>query len=196
MDDFLTVHHELGHVQYYLQYEHLPTVYQDGANPGFHEAIGEVLTLSVSTAKHLKKVGLLKKDFEYTEKARLNQFVRMGLQKLIILPSAYTFDKFRWEAFRGNIKPENANCKYWELKEKYNGFEPPVFRSNDDFDVPAKYHMSADIEYIRYFVAHIIQFQFYEAMCKKAGELVPGDPKKTLSDCDVYGSAEAGEIFK
>jgi peptidyl-dipeptidase A len=185
----------LGHIQYYLQYQHQPVVYREGANPGFHEAVGDVLSLSVSTPKHLRKIGLLK-DFDYDNDAKLNQFVRIGLQKFAFLPFAFVVDKFRWEVFRGNIKPEEANCRFWELREKYNGVEPPVFRSNDDFDPPAKYHISADVEYLRYFVSYVIQFQFYKAVCEKAGEFVPGDPEKTLNECDFYENAEAGNLFK
>ena len=61
MDHLYTVHHEMGHVEYYLHYKHLPVGFREGANPGFHEAIGDVLALSVSTPKHLKSIGLLDK---------------------------------------------------------------------------------------------------------------------------------------
>lgn len=61
MDDLVTVHHEMGHVQYFLQYKEQPVPFRDGANPGFHEAIGDVLALSVSTPKHLQSIGLLDK---------------------------------------------------------------------------------------------------------------------------------------
>ena len=59
-DDFITVHHELGHIYYYMFYWNQPDVYRTGANPGFHEAVGDVLSLSVQTPNHLKKIGLLK----------------------------------------------------------------------------------------------------------------------------------------
>lgn len=59
MSQLYTVHHEMGHVQYYLQYKDLPVTLRRGANPGFHEAIGDVLALSVSTPAHLHKIGLL-----------------------------------------------------------------------------------------------------------------------------------------
>lgn len=61
MDDLITVHHEMGHVQYFLQYKDQPVSFRDGANPGFHEAIGDVLALSVATPKHLQSIGLLDK---------------------------------------------------------------------------------------------------------------------------------------
>ena len=55
----VTAHHELGHIQYYLQYWDLPSVFRTGANPGFHEAVGDLMALSVNTPKHLKEIGLL-----------------------------------------------------------------------------------------------------------------------------------------
>ena len=66
MDDFITIHHEMGHVEYFLQYKEQPVIYHTGANPGFHEAVGDVLALSVSTPKHLNTIGLLK-EFEEDE---------------------------------------------------------------------------------------------------------------------------------
>ncbi|XP_050072369.1 angiotensin-converting enzyme-like [Anopheles maculipalpis] len=195
MDQFFTAHHELGHVQYFLQYQHLPSMYRDGANPGFHEAVGDVLSLSVSTPKHLEKIGLLK-DYVLDEESKLNQFYGSALNKLVFLPFAYTLDKYRWGIFRGDIKPEEYNCKFWEMRSKYSGVEPPVVRSEADFDAPAKYHVSADVEYLRYFVSFIIQFQFHKAACEKAGEYVPGDPEKTLNNCDIYQSTEAGNAIK
>ena len=58
-DDFVTIHHELGHIYYYLLYWYLPYEYRTGANPGFHEAVGDTLALSVNTPNHLFKIGLL-----------------------------------------------------------------------------------------------------------------------------------------
>uniref|UniRef100_A0A8W7P386 Angiotensin-converting enzyme n=1 Tax=Anopheles coluzzii TaxID=1518534 RepID=A0A8W7P386_ANOCL len=195
MEQFFTVHHELGHVQYFLQYQHLPSMYRDGANPGFHEAVGDVLSLSVSTPKHLEKIGLLK-DYVEDEESKLNQFYGSALNKLVFLPFAYTLDKYRWGIFRGDIKPEEYNCKFWEMRSKFSGVEPPVVRSESDLDAPAKYHVSADVEYLRYFVSFIIQFQFHRAACEKAGEYVKGDPEKTLNNCDIYQSVEAGNAIK
>ncbi|XP_055597208.1 angiotensin-converting enzyme-like [Uranotaenia lowii] len=195
MEDFFTVHHELGHIQYYLQYQHQPNMYRGGANPGFHEAVGDVISLSVSTPKHLERIGLLS-NFVLDENAKINQFYRSGLAKLVFLPFAYTIDKYRWGIFRGDIKPEEANCKFWELRSKFSGIEPPVVRSEEDFDAPAKYHVSADVEYLRYLVSYIIQFQFHRSACELAGEYVKGDPEKTVNNCDIYQSAEAGNVIK
>uniref|UniRef100_A0A2M4AJS0 Angiotensin-converting enzyme n=2 Tax=Anopheles triannulatus TaxID=58253 RepID=A0A2M4AJS0_9DIPT len=195
MREFFVVHHELGHIQYYLQYQHQPIEYRRGANPGFHEAVGDVLSLSVSTPKHLRRVGLLN-DYVEDEQVKINQFYRAGVTKLVFLPFAYTLDKYRWGVFRGEIKPEEYNCKFWEMRSKYSGVEPPVVRTEADLDPPAKYHVSADVEYLRYFVSYVIQFQFHRAACTLAGEYVKGDPEKTLNNCDIYQSAAAGNKLK
>ena len=195
MESLITVHHEMGHVEYYLHYNKQPLAFRGGANPGFHEAIGDVIALSVSTPKHLQRVGLLK-DYVPDPESEVNQIVRLALEKLVFLPFAFAMDKFRWEAFRGNVGPTDANCYFWKLREKYGGVEPAVVRTNRDFDITAKYHASADVEYLRYFVSFIIQFQFHKAACIKAGEYEPNNPKKTLNNCDIYQSAKAGEAIK
>ncbi|XP_055848354.1 angiotensin-converting enzyme-like isoform X2 [Episyrphus balteatus] len=195
MDQLFTVHHEQGHIQYFLQYAHLPHVYRTGANPGFHEAVGDVLSLSVSTPRHLEKIGLLK-DYKMDKEARINKLFLTALDKIVFLPFAFTMDKYRWSLFRGEVKPENMNCAFWKLREEYSGIEPPVVRSEKDFDAPAKYHVSADVEYLRYLVSFIIQFQFYKSACIKAGQYDPKNPELPLDNCDFYGSAEAGKAFE
>jgi len=193
-DQFFTVHHELGHIQYFLQYQHQPYVYRTGANPGFHEAVGDVLSLSVSTPKHLERVGLLK-NYVRDDEARINQLFLNALSKIVFLPFAFTMDKYRWALFRGQIDKSNWNCAFWKLREEYSGIEPPIVRSEKDFDAPAKYHISADVEYLRYLVSFIIQFQFYKSACIKAGQYDPNNPELPLDNCDIYGSAAAGEAF-
>lgn len=194
-ESLVTVHHEMGHNEYHLFYSKQPYMFREGANPGFHEAIGDTIALSVSTNKHLQVIGLMDK-FEPNEKADINQLMNLMLNKLTLLPFAYVMDKFRWEVFRGNVKPEEANCYFWQLREQYGGVAPADVRSNSDFDITAKMHASADIEYLRYFTAHIYQFQFHKAACIKAGEYEPGNPNKTLYNCDIYQSVEAGNDLK
>ncbi|XP_037927250.1 angiotensin-converting enzyme [Teleopsis dalmanni] len=193
-DQFFTVHHELGHIQYFLQYQHLPFVYRTGANPGFHEAVGDVLSLSVSTPKHLERVGLLK-NYVRDDEARINQLFLTALDKIVFLPFAFTMDKYRWSLFRGQVDKSNWNCAFWKLREEYSGIEPPVVRTEKDFDAPAKYHVSADVEYLRYLVSFIIQFQFYKSACIKAGQYDPSNTELPLDNCDIYGSIEAGDAF-
>lgn len=148
MEHLLTAHHELGHIQYFLQYAHLPTVYRTGANPGFHEAIGDVMALSVATPKHLQKIGLLK-GYIFDRESKINQLYRVAMAKIIFLPFAFTLDKYRWAVFRGEYPENEYNCKFWKLREEYSGIVPPMQRTEKDFDAAAKYHVSADVEYLR-----------------------------------------------
>ncbi|CAH0702704.1 unnamed protein product [Spodoptera exigua] len=191
---FQTTHHEMGHIQYYLQYRNQPFVFRDGANPGFHEAVGDTIALSVSSPKHLRRVGLSTGDAE-DEQTEINQLYKMGLDKIVFLPFAYTLDLFRYGVFRGSTTPEDYNCHFWKLRESLQGVEPPVNRTEEDFDAAAKYHVSANVEYARYYVSFIIQFQFHRALCQLAGEYVPEDLNKKLVDCDIYQSVAAGNAF-
>ncbi|XP_068081591.1 angiotensin-converting enzyme isoform X2 [Anabrus simplex] len=192
--DLYTAHHEMGHVQYYLQYKHQPVVYRRGANPGFHEAVGDVMSLSVSTPKHLKKIGLLDSSEEDNE-ATINFLFLQGLQKIAFLPYAYLLDLWRWDVFKGKINSDEYNCKWWKLRTQYQGIEPPVDRTEEDFDAGGKYHVIASVPYIRYFVSYVIQFQFHRALCEKAGQFDPNDPSKPLHECDIYQSTEAGNLL-
>ncbi|XP_052094708.1 uncharacterized protein LOC127730371 [Mytilus californianus] len=188
MEDLITIHHEMGHIQYYLQYKDLPVPFRRGANSGFHEAVGDVLALSVSTPKHLNKIGLLDK-LDSDLEADLNFLMSMALDKIAFLPFGYLIDQWRWSVFSGETTPDEYNQKWWDLRCKFQGISPPVKRSKDDFDPGAKYHIPANVPYIRYFVSFVIQFQFHEALCNAAGHRGP------LYQCDIYQSKEAGQLL-
>ena len=196
MEDLLTAHHEMGHVEYYLQYKNQPTVYKEGANPGFHEAVGDVIALSASTPSHLKNIKLLKDDSTDKE-ANINHLYMKGLDKIVFLPFAYMMDKWRWNVFQGQVTPDNYNCNWWDLAEIFQGIESPLDRSEEDFDPGAKYHIIADVEYIRYYVSFIIQFQFHKTLCTEAKQYDPQNPSsKLLHECDIYNNADAGNLLK
>ena len=183
-DDFVTVHHELGHVYYYRAYENLPFLFQNGANDGFHEAIGDAIALSI-TPEYLTKIGLL--DHAPPAAADLPLLLRQALDKIAFLPFGLLIDKWRWEVFSGQVKPAGYNKAWWELREKYQGVAPPVDRTESDFDPGAKYHIPSNTPYARYFLARVYQFQFYRAMCRASGYSGP------LNRCSSYGSQVAGD---
>ncbi|KAG6454446.1 hypothetical protein O3G_MSEX008728 [Manduca sexta] len=191
---FKTTHHEMGHIQYYQQYKDQPVVYRAGANPGFHEAVGDVIALSVATPKHLRVMGLLEDGPDDLE-SNINQLYKMGLDKIVFLPFGYILDLFRYGVFRGTTTPNEYNCHFWQLRESLQGVEPPVPRTEEDFDPAAKYHISADVEYMRYYISYIIQFQFHRTLCQLAGEYTPGDSSNLLSNCDIYRSTAAGDAL-
>uniref|UniRef100_A0AAY4A3H6 Angiotensin-converting enzyme n=1 Tax=Denticeps clupeoides TaxID=299321 RepID=A0AAY4A3H6_9TELE len=188
MEQLFTVHHEMGHIQYYLQYRDQPVSFRRGANPGFHEALGDVLSLSVSTPKHLHTIGLLDVLTEDAEND-INYLLKMALEKIAFLPFGFLIDEWRWSVFNGSVSPENYNKMWWHLRTKYQGICPPVTRTEEHFDPGAKYHIPGNTPYIRYFVSFILQFQFHEKLCEAASHTGP------LHTCDIYRSKAAGEIL-
>ena len=188
MEDFVTIHHELGHNYYYMNYYKLPVLYQAGANDGFHEGIGDTLALSV-TPKYLHDMGLLGEISE-DPKAVVNKQLQDGLEKIAFLPFGLLIDRWRWGVFSGEIAPEEYNAAWWKLRNEYQGIAAPVDRSEDDFDPGAKYHIPANTPYSRYFLARILQFQFHKALCEASGHEGP------LHTCSIYGSKEAGDKLR
>ena len=186
-DELRTIYHELGHNYYQAAYKDQPPLFQGGAHGGFHEAIGDTVTLSM-TPNYLKEVGLVSSAQE-SEKAVINRQMQMALDKIAFLPFGKLIDEWRWGVFSGAIKPEDYNKAWWDLRLKYQGIAPPSERSEDDFDPGAKYHIPGNVSYTRYFLARILQFQFQRALCEIAGH--EGD----LPSCSIYGSKEAGEKF-
>jgi peptidyl-dipeptidase A len=184
-EDLVTVHHELGHDYYFHAYHDLPILFQQGANDGFHEGIGDTLALSV-TPEYLKSLGLIDKVPDNDE-ARINFLMKQALDKVAFLPFGLLIDRWRWDIFSGKVPPEKYNEAWWALRQKYQGIAPPVARSEKDFDPGAKYHVPANTPYVRYFLARIYQFQFHRALCRAAGHTGP------LSTCSIHGSKEAGK---
>lgn len=184
-DELATIYHELGHIYYYLAYKHQPPIFHGGAHDGFHEGIGDTVVLSLTPA-FLNGLGLVEAPPD-SEEAVINTQMKMALDKIAFLPFGKLIDEWRWRVFSGEIAPENYNSGWWELRTRYQGIAPPVPRSEEDFDPGAKYHIPANTPYTRYFLAHILQFQFQRALCEAAGHEGP------LHECSIYGSAEAGE---
>jgi peptidyl-dipeptidase A len=163
-EDFITIHHELGHNFYQRAYNQQPLLYQDSANDGFHEAIGDAIALSI-TPEYLKEIGLLD---EVPPASKDLGLLMPALDKVAFLPFGLLVDQWRWKVFSGEIPPGDYNRRWWELREKYQGVRPPVERTEEHFDPGAKYHVPGNTPYTRYFLAHILQFQFHRALCEAA----------------------------
>jgi len=179
-----TLHHELGHIYYYLMYKDQPSTFKGGAHDGFHEAIGDTIVLSM-TPSYLKEKGLIDEVVE-SEEATLNKQMKLALEKIAFLPFGKMIDEWRWKVFSGEISPEDYNKGWWELRKEYQGIAPGVERSEADFDAGAKYHIPGNTPYTRYFLSFIMQFQFHKALCEKAGHEGP------LHECSIYNNKEAG----
>ena len=187
-EDFTTIYHELGHIYYDLAYNPQPPLFQGGANDGFHEAIGDTIVLAM-TPKYLGSIGLVETPVESHE-AVINNQMRMALAKVAFMPFGLMIDRWRWGVFDGSIRPEQYNQAWWELKAKYQGVAPASARGEEFFDPGAKYHVPGNTPYTRYFLSHVLQFQFYKSLCDASGHTGP------LYECSFYGNPEAGRKFQ
>ena len=186
-DELRVIYHELGHNYYQGAYKIQPALLRGSAHSGFHEAIGDVVTLSM-TPEYLAEVGLINEAADSRE-AVINRQMLMALDKIAFLPFGKLIDEWRWKVFSGEVSPDNYNQAWWDLRRHYQGIEPPVERSEADFDPGAKYHVPANVSYTRYFLARVLQFQVQRSLCEIAGH------EGELQACSIYGSKEAGERF-
>jgi peptidyl-dipeptidase A len=186
-EDFVTVHHELGHNYYQRAYSTQPFLFEGSANDGVHEAIGDFAGLSAVTPTYLKQIGLL--DTVPGDEEDIPFLLKTALDKIAFLPFGLLVDRWRWEVFSGEVTPEHYNDAWWALRLKYQGLTPPGPRPADAFDPGAKYHVPGNTPYTRYFLARIYQFQFHRAACREAGWKGP------LHRCSIYGQKGVGEKF-
>jgi peptidyl-dipeptidase A len=186
-EDFTTIHHELGHNFYQRAYKHQPVLFRDSANQAFHEAIGDTIGLSV-TPEYLVQIGLL--DRAPDDSRDIGLLLSRALQKVAFLPFGLVIDQWRWDVFSGRIAPAQYNQAWWDRRLRYQGVAPVTPRGEEFFDPGAKYHVPANYSYTRYFLAHILQFQFHRELSRIAGCTTP------LHRCSIYGSTEAGSRLK
>ncbi|WP_298743309.1 M2 family metallopeptidase [uncultured Brevundimonas sp.] len=186
-EDFYTVHHELGHNYYQRAYKDQPFLFKNGANDGFHEAIGDFVGLSASTPTYLNQIGLL--DTVPGAEEDIPFLLKMALDKIAFLPFGLMVDRWRWDVFSGETTPAEYNDAWTANMRRYQGLTPPGPRPGNAFDPGAKYHIPGNTPYTRYFLAHIYQFQFHRAACEQAGWTGP------LHRCSIYGNREVGERF-
>ncbi|MBK9268907.1 MAG: M2 family metallopeptidase [Sphingomonadales bacterium] len=185
-DDFVTIHHELGHNYYQRAYNKQSFLHLNGANDGFHEAIGDAVALSI-TPEYLVQIGLLDKAKVPSADKDTGLLLRQAMDKVAFLPFGLLVDKWRWSVFNGTIAPADYNNGWTALRRQYQGIVPPSERPADAFDPGAKYHIPGNTPYTRYFLARILQFQFYKAACDAAGWKGP------LHRCSFYGNKEVGQ---
>ncbi|XP_065070816.1 angiotensin-converting enzyme-like isoform X2 [Rhopilema esculentum] len=185
-ESLVTVHHEMGHIQYYLSYLEQPYVFRVAANQGFQESIGDTVALSITTPKYLHDLGLIPQHHDDQEES-INYLMKQALQKISFLPYAYMIEIWRWDVFSRKIPATKYNQHWWMLRNKYQGVKAPVKRTEEDFDPGAFFHIDKNVEYIPYFFSQILQYMTQKALCKTAGH------KGELHTCSIYKSKKAGK---
>ncbi|HEU5483171.1 MAG TPA: M2 family metallopeptidase, partial [Sphingomicrobium sp.] len=184
-DDFVTIHHELGHNYYQRAYKEQPYLYLNGANDGFHEAIGDMIALSI-TPQYLVQIDMLDESRVPSADKDIGLLLRQAMDKVAFLPFGLLVDRWRWDVFNGQISPAEYNNAWTSMRLEYQGITPPSERPANAFDPGAKFHIPGNTPYTRYFLARILQFQFYKAACDAAGWTGP------LHRCSFYGNKQVG----
>ncbi|XP_048835406.1 angiotensin-converting enzyme 2 isoform X1 [Brienomyrus brachyistius] len=190
MDDFLTVHHEMGHNQYQMAYRNQSYLFREGANEGFHEAVGEIMSLSAATPQHLLALGLLPADFKEDYETEINFLMKQALTIVATLPFTYMLEEWRWQVFQGTIPKDQWMQRWWEMKRDMVGVVEPLPRDETYCDPAALFHVANDYSFIRYFTRTIYQFQFQASLCETAGHTGP------LFKCDITNSKPAGDKLR
>ena len=189
-EDFSVIHHELGHIFYYQAYSDLPDIFQSGANDGFHEAVGDLLTLSI-TPNYLQKIDMVSEEqAKQANSDPISLLMQQALDGVVSVPWTLMLDKWRAKVFTGETSPEELNNSWWELREFYQGIGAPRDRDYDAFDPGAKYHIPGNTPYTRYYLAKILQYQFHESLCNQMGFEGP------LHECSIYDNELAGEKLR
>ncbi len=187
---FTTAHHELGHIYYYLSYSRpdVPPLLREGANRAFHEGIGELISLAASQRAYLEDVGLLPKDAEID---RISWLLNDALTSIVFLPwSAGVMSRYEFELYDGNLPAERLNARWWELKRRYQGIDPPSPRGEEYCDPATKTHINDDpAQYYDYAIATVLKFQLHEHIAK---EILHQD----LRNADYRGSREVGDFLR
>jgi peptidyl-dipeptidase A len=187
--DFITAHHELGHNFYFLAYKDQDYIFTGGANDGFHEAVGDMLSLAI-TPDYLVEIGLLAPERVPGPDKDIGLLLKQAMNRVASLPYDLLIDKWRWGVFDGSIPPADYNTAWDRMRLDYQGIVPPVARDAGAFDPGGKYHVAATMPFMRYFLANVLMFQFYEAACEQAGWTGP------LHRCSFYGNKQVGANFK
>ena len=190
-EDFSTIHHELGHIFYYQAYNSTqPSVFQSGANDGFHEAVGDLLSLSI-TPEYYNKIGLISEaEAKDATSDPISLLMQQALQGVVSVPWTLMLDKWRAGVFSGETSESQLNNSWWELREYYQGIGVPRERGADAFDPGAKYHIPGNTPYTRYYLAQILQYQFHESLCNQMGFEGP------LHECSIYDNELAGKKLR
>jgi peptidyl-dipeptidase A len=188
-DWYETAHHELGHIYYYVAYTNpdVPPLLREGANRAYHEGIGSLLGLAAMQNPFLANLGLLPADSETDEMQKL---LKEAFNYIVFIPwSAGVMTEFEYELYAKNLPADQFNKRWWEIKKRYQGVEPPSPRGEEYCDAASKTHISNDAaQYYDYAISYVLLFQLHDYIASK---ILGQDPHAT----NYYGNAEVGQFL-
>jgi len=184
-----TAHHELGHIYYYIQYSNpdVPIVLREGANRGYHEAIGSLMGLASMQKPFLAQLEILPAGVETDE---LKTLLKEALNYIVFIPwSAGVMTEYEYDLYAGELPANRLNKEWWDLVRKYQGIVPPSPRGEEYCDPASKTHITDDAaQYYDYAISYVLLFQFHDHIARN---ILKQDPHAT----NYYGSKEVGDFL-
>jgi peptidyl-dipeptidase A len=160
--------HELGHIYYFIAYSNpdVPMILREGANRGYHEAIGSLIGLASLQQPFLEELGLMPQGVEVD---KIQALLKEGLEHVVFIPwSAGVMTEFEYELYSNELPKDQFNKKWWELKKKYQGIVPPYERGEEYCDASSKTHINNDAaQYYDYAISYVLLFQFHDYIATK-----------------------------
>jgi len=189
-DYYETVHHELGHVQYYLQYAtpNVPYVLRDGASRAYHEAFGSMLGLAAMQPRFIEAIGL---DVGDLRPDPMRVMLYEALNYVVFLPwSAGVMFEWEREIYTQELPPEKWNARWWELVQRYQGIAPPSPRTEAFCDPATKTHVNDDpAAYYDYALSYVLLFQLHDHIARNI-------LRESPHDTSYYGRKDVGEFLQ
>lgn len=184
-----TVHHELGHIYYYIAYTNpdVPPLLRGGANRAYHEAVGSLLGLAAMQKPFLQELNLVSPDAQTDE---MQTLLKEALNYIVFIPfSSGVMTEFEFELYNQNLPVDQFNAKWWELKQKYQGIAAPEHRDETYCDAASKTHINNDAaQYYDYALSNVQLFQLHDHIATK---ILKQNPRAT----NYYGSKETGDFL-
>jgi peptidyl-dipeptidase A len=189
MEWFMTAHHELGHAYYFMSYTRpdVPYLLRDGANPSFHEGIGELGALAATQEPYLQSVGLLPKDAKRDEIQPLLNDALYAVPFVVWASGTMT----HWEAdlYAKELPPAQWNARWWQYVRDFQGIDPPSPRDERFCDAATKTHINDTPAYYHaYAIATVLKFQLHDYIARK---ILHQDPHH----CSYAGHPEVGAFL-
>ena len=188
---FSTAHHELGHGYYYVSYtrQEVPPLLRIGANPAFHEGMGELISLASGQVPYLQAIGVLPADFKADETAfLLNDSLSASVP--FIFWASGTMAHWEADVYAGGLKPDQWNARWWQYVRDLQGIEPPAPRGEEFCDAATKTHISDNpCYYYSYAIAKVLRHQLHDYIARR---ILHQPPQR----CNYANNREVGMFLR
>ncbi len=197
-----TVHHELGHVYYYLTYSNadVPPVLRLGSDRSYHEAIGTLMGLAAMQPRFAAAIGLVTGESKHDP---VQALLKEALNAVCFIPwSSGVMTRFEYELYSKELPPDQWNARWWELKKRYQGIVPPFahgapfaqgapgVRGEEFCDAATKTHILDDAaQYYDYALSYVLLYQLHEHIARTILE-------EDIHDCNYYNRKDAGAFLR